>query len=161
MLLVQRVRRRDVHHVHGRVLDQLAEEFAADKKEAKTSSPLFRNLEHVVLGSEQAAAKIAPKKNGALERIKELLEQAGVALTPVQLLAIAGGLGVVAGALLAWWRGPILGTAAAALGTGAPWIYLLMRRAARRETMLKQLPSVFDLMARAIRASCHRRPRRS
>jgi tight adherence protein B len=86
------------------------------------------------------------------ERVKDWLEQGDLPLTCVQMALITVALGLGVGAAFAWGRGPILGIAGGVGGCAAPWVYLWMRCSARREKMLKQLPSVFDLMARAIRA---------
>jgi tight adherence protein B len=80
-----------------------------------------------------------------------LIDQAGVYMAPWQLLALAGGLAVfggVAGTRLA----PEASAAAALAGVVAPFLWLLARRRARREAMMRQLPRAFELMARVIRA---------
>jgi tight adherence protein B len=136
-----------------RLRDRLAEDFDADKKETKTGSPLFKNLDRVVLApAERSAAKPAAQQPSFNERIQELLDQASLPLTPWQIVLISACLGIMLGAGLTWWRGPLLGVAAAGLGCAAPWWIAWVRRANRQETMVRALPSVFDLMARAIRA---------
>jgi tight adherence protein B len=80
-----------------------------------------------------------------------LIDQAGLFLTPWQLLVIAAGLALCGGAVGAWLA-PEAAAAAALAGMVSPFLWLLARRRARKEEMLRQLPRAFELMARVIRA---------
>ena len=85
------------------------------------------------------------------QRLQLLIDQAGLFLTPGRLLALAGALalvGAAGGAFLA----PEAAAAAALVGLVAPFIWVLVRRQARKEEMMRQLPRAFELIARVIRA---------
>ncbi len=87
------------------------------------------------------------------ERFEAMVEQSGLDLTPQRLLLIAGAAGLVVGLLAglcagAWWsarRGPCLGLT-------PPLLYVQIKRKARTEKLLSQLPDAFDLMGRIVRA---------
>ncbi len=72
-------------------------------------------------------------------------------LTPGQLLPISVGLAVLAG-IVGALAAPEAAVAAGLVGLVAPVLWLLRRRRARKEAMMRQLPRAFDLMARVIRA---------
>jgi tight adherence protein B len=84
-------------------------------------------------------------------RLEHLIDQAGLFLTPWQVLALAGGLAVFCGAM-GLWLAPEVAAAAALAGVLSPFLWMLARRRARREQMMRQLPRAFELMSRVIRA---------
>ncbi len=138
------------------VRQRVDEEFGKPQGQAPRS-PLFKNLDELNpnaappdFESEEAPAPAAGE--GGLEaRVRALIEQANLGVTPRQLLLLSAGLGLALGLACTLFRGPLLGTLGAAVGASAPLAYVRARRAARRERFLKQLPGAFDLMARVIR----------
>src|SRR5690242_15790330 len=61
--------------------------------------------------------------------------------------------GLVFGGLAGLMRGSVLlGLVAGLLAGGIPFFYVLMKRNARLDKLMNQLPDAFDLMARVIRA---------
>jgi tight adherence protein B len=134
-------------------------EFRKVRREPGPASPLFKNVDRLNLGEralmpEGAAVEASlPRTDGSVPaRLGVMLEQADLGITPRQLMAAAAVLGLVLGVAATWWKGPLLGTVAAAAGAAVPLIYVEGRRRARREKLLSQLPNAFDLMARVIRA---------
>ena len=134
-------------------------EFRKARRDPGPVSPLFKNVDRLNLAEppllpEGASVEVTlPRVDGSVPaRLGAMLEQANVGITPRQLVMVAAALGLVLGVAATWWKGPILGTAAAAAGAAVPLIYVEARRRARREKLLAQLPNAFDLMARVIRA---------
>jgi tight adherence protein B len=82
-----------------------------------------------------------------------MVEQAGLDLTPSRLLTIAAGTSIALGVLGGLIRQSLLVAAVgAALGAILPVFYVNIKRNARLEKLLSQLPDAFDLMSRVIRA---------
>jgi tight adherence protein B len=121
-------------------------------------SALFPNLDQLDLersapeDPEAAGPRPEEEARSLRGRLQLLLDQANLKVTPGQLLAVAAGLALVVGVAGALLRGPLLGVAGAVSGGTAPLAYVLLRRRARREKLLTQLPGAFELMARVIRA---------
>jgi tight adherence protein B len=145
----------------SRVRQRVESEFRKDGDNPnRPKSALFKNLEQVNLdrpGSfvdlELPEAGPPPAEaHGLGGRLRLLLEQANLKITLPQLLWIAAGLGLGAGAVATLVRGPLVGLLAAVCGAAAPLGYVEAKRRARRERLLNQLPAAFDLMARVIRA---------
>lgn len=86
-------------------------------------------------------------------RLAALLEQAGVQTTPSAIVVTSVLLGVLcalAGQMLL--RVPAALLITVPLGTAAPVLWLLQRRAKRLKAFEEQFPDALDLVARAIRA---------
>jgi tight adherence protein B len=98
-----------------------------------------------------AEAPPVPGGAGLHQRLQALIEQAGMFLTPWQLLAISVVLALVAGAAGALLA-PAPAVAAGLTGLLAPFLSILRRRHARAQELMTQLPRAFELMARVIRA---------
>jgi tight adherence protein B len=131
----------------SRISQRLDEEFRKRQRDQVRRSTLFRNLGQ----SEAAADELAETR--WTYRFEALVEQSGLDLTPRKLLLIAGSLGLGLGALVGLVRqSQLLGTLAGLLGLVAPIVYVALKRRARIEKLLSQLPDAFDLMARVIRA---------
>jgi tight adherence protein B len=92
-----------------------------------------------------------PPRLSLIQRLEALIDQAGVFLSPWQFIAISVGVGLVAG-LLGAMLAPEVAVAVGLAGLVAPTLWILRRRQARREEMMRQLPRAFELMARVIRA---------
>lgn len=142
-----------------RVRQRMADEFNKNKDGTALKSPLFKNPEQLTLDQapapeldKQDAAPVPVRRVDLRSRLESLLEQADVPLTLPQLFLIAAVLGLglgIAGTIL---RGFLLGMTAAAVGSAAPLVFLHVKRTARREKFLRQLPNAFDLMGRVLRA---------
>ncbi len=85
-------------------------------------------------------------------RLREWLDRAGLRLSPGLFLAVVAG--AAAALFAAGWliQGALLAIPASLAGAAGPWLYLRVRLNARREKLLRQLPSAFDLMARILRS---------
>lgn len=126
----------------------------------RPKSALFKNLEQVNLDRPGSFAELEmpeagpppAEARGLAARLRLLLEQANLNLTLKQLLLISAGLGLGLGVAATFVRGPLVGLLAAAVGAAGPVMYVEMKRRARREKLLAQLPGAFDLMARVIRS---------
>jgi tight adherence protein B len=139
---------------------RIAEEFGQGQRGA--ARPLFRSLDQLSVDpgsggmSDLGMAELAPpptRNDWSLRfRLREMLEQANLRWAVWQLLAAAACLAVMLGAVGTWIRGPWVGAPAALAGAAAPVAYVHLRRRARQEKFLKQLPGAFELMARVLRA---------
>jgi tight adherence protein B len=87
------------------------------------------------------------------ERLDDLLEQAGLRISPARLLAMAAGAAAVT-AGLGWlltggrWQGAL----AAVVGIAVPLLYVQSKRHQRLEKLRGQLPDALELMSRTMRA---------
>jgi tight adherence protein B len=120
-----------------------------------STSPLFKNLDQFVPDAARENQADKPSKPARRRRWvnwKTALEQADTKLSVRQLSQLAALVGLAIGAPGIWLGGPILGVAGALGGAGLPFFVVLWRGRARRDKLLNQLPSAFELMARIIRA---------
>ena len=87
------------------------------------------------------------------QRVDALIEQSGLGLTVRRLLTLTGAaaLALAVPAGLVWWCAPAA-AAGALVGAAGPLLYVAVKRKARLEKLMAQLPDAFDLMARVIRA---------
>ena len=136
---------------------RVADEFLTTRRARLSQRPLFKSLEGVPAALPAAeldpGAPVAIKPPaGVLQRLRQMLEQSGLMLTPAQLAAAAAATAVLAGAVVGATLGPVLGVTAAVLAAPVPFLYLYFRWRARMEKLMSQLPDAFDLMARVIRA---------
>jgi tight adherence protein B len=133
-----------------RVNERLMEEFRSRQRD-QARKVLFKNKHPGVAMGEPAAGEA---EAGGLRRwLAELLEQSGLEMTLQRLLVltVACGLGPgLVGGLLR--RSVLIGAVGAAIGANVPLLYVRLKRAARLEKLLSQLPDAFDLMGRVIRA---------
>ncbi len=143
----------DAVHVRQRII----QEFGATNSTA-AQLPLYRNLHEVELrdrGTGRAKtptqAVTARPQPTRKERLATLLNQAEVPLTVNQLLLGAGGAGIAAGVVAACLGGILLGAAAALVALALPFVLVQVKRRARQDRFLQQLPNAFELMARVIR----------
>jgi tight adherence protein B len=144
----------------SRVRQRIAEEFR--KASAGEARPLlFKRLDQLSVDpdtggmSDLGMAELAPPPTrqdwGWRVRLEDLLLQANITLTLWQLVAVMATLACLLGSLCGWLVGAWFGLAAAAAGAALPLAYVHMKRRARQEKFLKQLPAAFDLMARVLR----------
>jgi tight adherence protein B len=117
------------------------------RERARQSVVLFKH-DALVVPPRSPAAPAMPLSR----RVEILIEQAGLFLTPGQLAGLCAGAGLVAAAVGAVLVAPIVGLVTGLAGAVAPLLWVLARRRARRQELIRQLPRAFDLMARVIRA---------
>jgi tight adherence protein B len=133
----------------SRVSKRVDEHLRARQRERAKKAMLFKDL--VPMGGETTSD--TEERLSLRQRLEVLLEQSGLNLTPRRLLLIMAGMGLAAGLAANLIRPNVLVAAVAALtGAGLPFLYVQLKRKARLEKMMTQLPDAFDLMARVIRA---------
>lgn len=86
-------------------------------------------------------------------RLERTIDQTGIGISLARLSMIAVGLGIsLAVATVAasgwWWTAPL----AFVLGVGTISVYVLVKRRARLQRLMVQLPRALDVMGRAVRA---------
>jgi tight adherence protein B len=151
---------------------RLSEQLAKPPPSAGPTKPLFKNLDEV-----EAVTKVLPEEPAGLSpedafaeadppdvgpspplvtrlrtRLRDALERADLRMQPRIFLAICAFVAFMqfnAGWLL---MGALLAVPAGAVGAVLPWLYLRYRLNRRRERLLRQLPTAFDLMARVLRS---------
>src|SRR4051794_10236563 len=131
----------------GRRLD---EEFRAGQRKRIAASPLFRDLAQTSANParEEAEPDLTPRQRVAL-----MTDRAGLNLTPDRLLLLTAGCGAAAGLAAGLLRqSAVIGLAAALVAAPIPVVYVHIKRRARLDRLLRQLPDAFDMMARVIRA---------
>jgi tight adherence protein B len=87
------------------------------------------------------------------ERLRELIEQSGMNITPLQFVTFTAASAL--SLLLAFWlplNAPKLGMLAATLGALVPWFVVSWVRNRRQEALRAQLPDALELMARILRS---------
>jgi tight adherence protein B len=124
------------------------DEFRKRVRNKAQKSMLFKDLR--ALAVETAGEEQRPSLR---QRFDGMVEQSGLDLTPSTLLAIAAGASIGLGLVGGLVRQDILVAAVGAIiGAIVPIFYVNMKRNARQEKLLSQLPDAFDLMSRVIRA---------
>jgi tight adherence protein B len=130
----------------SRFSQRVDDEFRKRLRDQARKASLFKDL-----SASEVEALRDEDRPGLRRRLEALVEQSGLNITPVRLLAfsVAGSaLGIPAFLL----SGPVAGAVAGAIGAALPWVYVGLKRRARLQKLLSQLPDTFDLMARVIRA---------
>jgi len=129
-----------------RIKDRLAEEFDAASEDSSQKSPLFKDLR--LLASESAQTKTTLRI-----RLRDAIDQSGLAITPNTLLKAAGGAACLCGALAVVLTQVLwMGAGGLVAGFALPFVYIQFRRNKRIETLRRQLPEAFEMMSRAIRS---------
>jgi tight adherence protein B len=125
-----------------RIRQRIAQAARAAGHKETSGTTLFRGWELVDVES-----------NGMVSRCRHFIEQSGVAVSLLQLVALSAFVGTV-GAAVAWLAVPyrLLVPAVALLGLAAPVVFVWHRRRQRLEQILQQLPEAFDVMQRAVQA---------
>jgi tight adherence protein B len=133
----------------SRVSDRIDDEFRKRLRERARKSMLFKDLNQLAA----EAAGNAPPRSDVRQWLLTMLEQSGQELTLQQLFTMSAGAAVCLGLLVGLWRQSVLPAAAAALiGAALPILNVHLKRKARLEKLLSQLPDAFDLMGRVVRA---------
>jgi len=105
------------------------------------------------LGEMADAAASGARYWSPAERLRELIEQSGVSITPLQFVSYTAAAALCM--LVALWlplQAPKTGILAALLGAAGPLVYLLQMRKRRVEAIRSQLPDALELMARILRS---------
>jgi len=87
------------------------------------------------------------------ERLRQLIDQSGMGISPLQFVAYSAAAAL--SLLLACWlplQAPKTGIAAALLGALGPLLFLVQMRKRRVEAIRAQLPDALELMARILRS---------
>ncbi len=122
-------------------------EFRAKQRDEIRKSPLFRNLDRATAADDGDGG---PTRR---QRLTGMIEQSGVKVTLERLAGITVVVGVGVGILTGLLRqSVVIGLLVGLLAAAVPVMYVARKRAARRAKLMRQLPDVFDLMARIIRA---------
>jgi tight adherence protein B len=133
----------------SRVSQRVDEEFRKRVRARAQKSMLFKDLR--ALAPDTGPAQ--EERLSLRRRFEAMVEQSGLDLTPEKLLVIVACSGAGLGLLGAMLRQNILAAAVGAIvGVLGPIWYVNMKRNARIEKLLSQLPDAFDLMSRVIRA---------
>ncbi len=133
----------------SRVSQRIDDEFRKRLRDRARKAMLFKDLNQL---SADAAGDQEPP-SGLREWLATMVDQSGLDLTVRKLMTTAVACGLTAGFLVGLWRQSILPTAAAAaIGFVLPVLNVHLKRKARLEKLLSQLPDAFDLMGRVVRA---------
>ena len=132
-----------------RVRKRLEEEFQLRQRERASSSMEYRKM-HELASDGLAEAGGDPTLP---QRLLRFVEESGVRIRPIQLVAMstlaAAAAVVLLGLLADRW---ILAALAVPLAAGLPVLYVSIMRIRRLDKLLSQLPDAFDLMSRTLRA---------
>ena len=133
----------------SRVSQRVDDEFRKRVRARAQKSLLFKDFGTLVAD----AVAGEEERPGLRQWFEAMVEQSGLDLTPSKLLTIAVGTSLGLGLLGGLLRHNILVAAVGAIvGGAAPIFYVNVKRNARLEKLLSQLPDAFDLMSRVIRA---------
>jgi len=86
-----------------------------------------------------------------LEQLGHQIEQARLTISPLNFLVTCLGIAFALGAL-GLLRSPVIALALAACGGAAPFLYLRVKRHRVQQALTCQLPEVFQMVSRAVRA---------
>jgi tight adherence protein B len=133
----------------SRVSQRVDDEFRKRVRARAQKSLLFKDLRALV-----AEGSVGQEERPSLrQQFEAMVEQSGLDLTPSRLLAVMVATSLSLGLLGILLRQNVLVAAVGLLiGAGVPIFYVNMKRNARLEKLLSQLPDAFDLMSRVIRA---------
>jgi tight adherence protein B len=132
----------------SRVSQRIDDEFRRRQRARAERSLLFKDLGKMAL--ETGAYEGQP---GPRQWFEALVEQSGLDLTSRRLATAAAGSALTLGWLGLLIRGSAaVAAVAAVLGGAVPILYVHLKRKARLEKLLGQLPDAFDLMGRVVRA---------
>jgi tight adherence protein B len=133
----------------SRVSQRFDDEFRRRQRERARKAMLFKDLNQ--LAAEAAGDQEA--RPGLGQQLATMVEQSGQDLSVRQVLNTALACGLALGVLTGLWRQNFpIGVVGGAIGAILPLLNIHLRRRARLEKLLSQLPDAFDLMARVCRA---------
>lgn len=141
--LFKRDRRKRIHQAEAQLWDR-------DRERARSS--VKENREHG-LNELAIEALNEQKRKGLFERIKELAEQSGMRITPLQMIVYGIGAGALTGFLAGFLlRSVIVGVLAFLVAAMIPLLIVASARKRRLEQLRSQLPDVLELMSRILRS---------
>jgi tight adherence protein B len=133
----------------SRVSKRIDDQFRRQQRERARKALLFKNLA-------KQASEANPEGQGQfdlVQRVKAMLEQSGLELTPRRLLLLTVAAGLAGAALpMLFFHNGLMAAIGALVAVGLPALYVQQKRKARLSKMLAQLPDALDLMARVIRS---------
>jgi tight adherence protein B len=133
----------------SRVSQRIDDEFRRRQRERARKAMLFKDLNQLAaeaVGDLEAGP-------GVGQQLALMIEQSGQDLSVQQLLNTALACGLALGVLAGLWRQSVLiGVVGGAIGAILPLLNIHLKRRARLEKLLSQLPDAFDLMGRVCRA---------
>lgn len=145
----------------SRAIERVGNEFRKPSASAPVpQSKLFKNLPGLPPeppasfgASPPADAPIpGPEAAGVRARFEAMVAQSGLGVTSRLVLLASGGAALLLGTAGGIVGGFLFCAVGFAAGAAAPCAYVWVRRKARRDKFLRQLPDAFDLMARVMRA---------
>jgi tight adherence protein B len=133
----------------SRVSQRIDDEFRKRLRERARKAMLFKDLNQLAM--EAAGGQEA--ETGLRHWLETMIEQSGLDLTLRQLMTYSAlaSVGLALAGALVRPSAPIV-AGAAAVGAIIPVFYVHLKRKARLEKLLSQLPDAFDLMGRVVRA---------
>lgn len=127
---------------------------ASARRQARRDKNRRPEREEVLAGAKSAAADLLKRNAGLEARIAARLDAAGSELKPAEWLLVHAGVAVlvtVVGLLLGKGN-PVLALVFLAVGVAGPWVYLGMRRNARRKAFAQALPDTLQLISGSLAA---------
>jgi tight adherence protein B len=133
----------------SRVSQRIDDEFRKRQRERARKAMLFKDLNQLAA---EAAGDLQARSN-LRQWLGTMVEQSGLDLTVRKLVTMSAAAGLILGLLVGLWRqSPLAAVAAAAIGAVLPIANVHLKRKARLEKLMSQLPDAFDLMGRVVRA---------
>jgi tight adherence protein B len=133
----------------SRVSQRVDDEFRKRQRDRARKSLLVKDFNQLVA----EAGTEGVDRPTLRQRFESMVDQSGLEVTPRKVLTIAAATGLGLGAIAGLLRQSIVvGAVAAVIGAAVPVAYVQIKRKARLEKLLSQLPDAFDLMGRVIRA---------
>jgi tight adherence protein B len=134
----------------SRMSQRIDAEFRQRQRDRARKAMLFKDLN--LLATEAAGEMEA--RSDLRQWFTTMVEQSGEdRLTVRKVLILSAAAGLLLALPVGLWRAsPIAALAAAAIGAALPVLVVHLKRKARLEKLLSQLPDAFDLMGRVVRA---------
>jgi tight adherence protein B len=128
---------------------RLRDTFRTRDREKARQARLFKDFEEL----KSRAEAEEPVASSLKDLLEIMIMQSGLNLTVNRLLTITASIALGFGAVIGLLQRSVwIGIIAALLGACVPMLYVRAKQIARLSKLLGQLPDVFDLMARVIRA---------
>src|SRR6516165_467092 len=134
----------------SRVNQRIDDEFRTRQRDRARKAMLFKDLNQLAA---EASGELESRSD-LRQWLTTLVDQSGDdQMTVRKLVILSGAAALLLGLLVGLWNESLLGALiAAAAGATLPVDNVYLKRKARLEKMLSQLPDAFDLMGRVVRA---------